>query len=746
MRKGALLPLLLLTGTLNAQIIKGKLFGESDDGKEILPGGTVQWIAGGPAVVVNENGVFELQLNGVTDKRVIAICAGYRTDTISLNDRTYLSITLKKAVAELSGVTVTSRKGALISGAAVVKTEIINQRELSKAACCDLAGCFGTQASVQPQTTNVVTNSQELRILGLSGVYNQVLVDGMPMIQGLTYTYGISTYPGTVVENIYVAKGTTSVLQGFESISGQINLITRHPDKTDRLHLNAYINSFGEKHFNANVATAVGKNKKWHTLLAMHSVQPSSRADGNKDGFLDLPLLTRYMVYNKWKYGNETEQGFNAQIGLRFVNEKRLGGQNGYHENKDKGSGQLYGQYVSFNQPEVYSKLGHRFSAKHAVTLALSGSVHNQDSWFGTLSYTGRQQMAYANLQHEMLWKRHTLKYGLSYRYQELTEDIRFAVPEPAKTYSGNYLTRLRVPGVFAENTFNMADDKVVLIAGVRMDRHQSEGWYVTPRSMLKYAINEHHTFRASAGTGWRQVNLFGEQPAILTSSRNIVFTEALKPEQAMNWGVSHTWSFDIGTATSGTLSADFFQTRFQNQFFPDYDKDPSKIIIQNFEGVSRSNGLQADAAFTFFKQLEVRAAYNYLDVFRKEGKTKVILPFNPRNRAMSALSYRTANSRWQADVNAHWFDKMRLPDTQANPEPYRRPSSSSPYTTVSAQGTFRLKTLELYAGCENIGNYRQPNAIISADNPFGPYFDLSSVWGPTRGREFYMGIRYSIK
>lgn len=745
MRTGSFLLPLLLSGTLHAQTIKGKLFGEKEAGKEILPGGTIQWIGTDNAAVVNENGVFELSADGVTDKRVIASYKGYEIDTINWDGRTYLSITLKQIATELSGVTVTNSKGASISGNAVIKTEVINQRELSKAACCDLAGCFGTQASVQPQTTNVITNAQELRILGLSGVYNQVLIDGLPMIQGLTYTYGISTYPGTVVENIYVAKGTTSVLQGFESISGQINLDTRHPDKADKLYLNAYINSFGEKHLNANVAGAVGKNKKWHTLLALHSVQPSARVDGNKDGFLDLPLLARYMVYNKWKYRNEAEQGFNAQFGLRFVNEKRIGGQKEYQSNGDKGSNQVYGQYVSFNQPETYTKLGYRFSDRQALTLALSGSTHQQDSWFGTLAYTGKQQMAYANLQHEVGWKKHTLKYGMSYRYQELKETLGFMQPAPGKTYASDYVTRLPVPGFFAENTFHWMADKLILIAGARMDRHQSEGWYFTPRTMLKYTINSQHTFRASAGTGWRQVNLFCEQPMILTSSRNIVFNEPLKPEEAMNWGVSHTWRFNIAT-TSGSLSADFYQTRFQRQFFPDYDANPALIVVRNFDGVSRSNGIQVDAAFTFFNQLEVKAAYNYLDVYRKEDGNKMVLPFNPRNRAMSAVSYRTTNNRWQVDVNAHWFDKMRLPDTQSNPEPYKRPSWSTAYTTLSAQGTFRLKTLELYAGCENIGNYRQPNPIISADNPFGPYFDLSSVWGPTRGREFYMGLRYSIK
>lgn len=738
--------LLLFSATLSAQTIKGKLFGTTDNGKEILPGGTVLWIGTTIAASANENGVFELSAEGIMDKRIVAAEQGFKTDTILIGDKTYVSVILRKSENELKGVTVTDSRAAYLSSN-TIKTEVINQRELSKAACCDLAGCFGTQASVQPQTTNVVTNAQELRILGLSGVYNQVLFDGLPMIQGLTYTYGISTYPGTVVDNIYVSKGTTSVLQGFESISGQINLESKQPDKAERLYLNGYVNSFGEMHLNANVASALGKKKKWHSLLALHTVQPAGKTDGNKDGFLDLPQLTRYMIYNKWKYGNDKVKGLSTQIGLRLVNEKRSGGQMNFNSETDKGSTTVYGQSVQYIQPEAYAKTTYRLSDKHAIMLALSGFYHNQQSWFGTTNYTATQQNAYLNLQHEWQWyKRHSLKYGLSYRYQNLTENISFSGNATGKTFAGSYNTKLSVPGTFAENTFHWRDDKIVWITGARLDQHQVWGKYFTPRTMLKYVLHRNHTLRASAGSGWRQVNLFSEQNNLLTGSRDVIFAETLKPESAINWGLSHTYTFEAGKKTSGTLSADFYSTHFSNQFFPDYDTDPTKAIIKNFEGISRSNGLQVEASFIFFKQLEVRTAYNYLDVYRRENKAKVNLPFNPRNRAMAAISYRTKNNQWQADANAHWFDKMRLPNTQNSPAEYRRPYYSVPYTTLNVQLTYRIKKLELYGGCENVASYRQPNPIISAENPFGKYFDLSSVWGPTRGREFYFGIRYSIK
>jgi outer membrane receptor for ferrienterochelin and colicins len=746
MRRLILLCLLCPAIAVQAQTLKGKIFGEAGAEKEILPGASVHWIGTDTGAAANENGVYELPLTGITDRRVVAQSTGYLSDTISVGDRTYLSIVLHKDAQLLKEVTISDRSGAYVAHLSVSQTAVINQRELSKAACCDLAGCFGTQASVQPQTTNVVTNAQELRILGLSGVYNQVLYNGFPMIQGLSYTYGISTYPGSLVENIYVSKGTTSVLQGFESISGQINLVSRQPDKTDRLYVNGYLNSFGEAHLNVNVAGAVGKKKKWHSLLAAHMVQPARKTDGNKDGFLDLPMLTRYMLANNWTYGNDRKKGWATQIGLRITDENRVGGQMAYNAAADKGSNKVYGQAVHFTQPELYGKSTYRLNDDHAVVLMVSGFMHDQTSWFGTTSYKAQQQSGYANLQHEWQWReQHLLRYGASYRYLELNEQIGFTDTLLQRGYAGNYNTRLRVPGVFAENTFHWAEDKVILIAGVRADRHQQWGTRLTPRAMVKYAMNEQHTLRASAGTGWRQVNLFSEQPNLLVSSRNIVFSETLHPEAAFNWGVSHTYRFTAGK-TTGTLSGDFYSTRFTNQFFPDYDTDPTRTYIRNFYGISRSNGLQLEGSFMFFKQLEFRTAYNYLHVYRVEKGTKNSLPFNPRNRAMAAVSFRTKNNRWQADANTHWFDKMKLPDTRSNPEAYRRPLYSVPYVTLNIQGTFRWKQLDVYAGCENITNYRQADPIISADNPFGKYFDLSSVWGPTRGRELYVGVRYSIK
>lgn len=729
-------------GSVHAQTIKGKVFGESESGKEILPGASVNWLNRSMIVLANDNGVFEISTQDVNDKRLIISIAGFITDTFSVNEKTYVSIILKSANNMLGGITVSGRSAT----SSAAKTEVIGQKEITKSACCDMAGCFETQATVQPQTTNVITNSKELRILGLSGVYNQLLIDGMPLIMGITYNYGITGYPGTLIDNIFVSKGANSVLQGYESISGQINLIPKQPDKTDKFFANIYMNNFWEKHLNIVYATSVGKNKKWSTLLAVHSVQPSGKFDRDKDNFLDLPQLTRYMVFNRWKYGNENKKGLYSNIGLRFINEQRVGGQTNFDPETQKGSTTVYGQTVNFNQYEVYAKSGYRFNAKSNIVLALSSVYHKQNSYFGSLKYDAEQTSNYANLQHEYLWQgKHQLKYGASFRYHNLDEQIAFTDTLIPRTYNGPYNTKLVVPGIFAENAFKWMDEKLTLIVGARVDQHQKFGYFFTPRALLKYVYRSKHTVRISSGTGWRQVFLFSENNNLLASSRDIIYQEILKPEQAVNWGVNYTYVLSR-KKVSGTLSADFYQTRFTNQFFPDYDSDPTKAFIRNFTGKSISNALQLDANFIFLSGFEMKFGYNFLDVHRIINGEKYLLPFNPKHRAMTALSYRPKKSRWYIDMNIHWYDKQRLPNTASNPLEYRNTDFSKAYSLVNLQVTYKVNRTELYAGCENIFDFRQRRPIVGWQYPFGKYFDTSSVWGPTRGREIYAGVRCKVK
>jgi len=737
--------LLTLTNRLHAQYFYGQVV---DLQETPLPGALVVWAGTSLGARSDENGEFAIPLPTDTSQKPLqlAVLFSAARDTFLIDDlHSYWTVQISATVT-LQEVTVRDEvSGAYISVLQPIKTEIINRAELRKAACCDLAGCFETQSTVQPTTTNILTNAKELRILGLSGVYNQVLVDGLPTIQGLTYTYGAGTIPGSMLENIWVVKGANSVLQGYEGMVGQITIFPREGSLAEPFTADVLVNSFGEKHL--NTAFAVQKTK-WTNYTALHTSQPGGKWDRDDDTFLDLPRLTRYSVYNKWRYRKENELGWSAFIGARLVHEQRVGGQKNFDPETDEGTTLAYGQTLRFRQPELFTKTGYRFDANRKISLLASYVAQEQHAWFGLTQYDASQRHAYANLQYELFWgkdKTQELKTGLSYRHFVLDEKIGFAAADTlGRSFAGNYRREENIPGFFAENTFHLKDPRWIWIAGLRADRHNAFGWHVTPRTMLRFNPTPDLDLRASIGSGWRTVNLFPENTALLVSNRDLVFAETLQPERAWNAGLNVTRRFSVGKMRM-TATGDFYHTRFQNQFFPDYDSDPNKAILANFTGKSISNGLQMELSAAWSRRVELRAAYNFLDVFRYQNGAKLLLPFNSRHKVLGVATYRTPGERWQFDANLHWYGKQRLPDTQKNPEALQRPAYSKNYTLAGLQIRHSRKRIEFFAGCENVFDFRQLRPILGWEQPFARGFDPSFAWGPTRGREFYAGFNFKI-
>lgn len=739
MKNIAIVLSLLLSALGHSQTIEGTVISTNE---EPLFGATLHWIGTSIGCKTGEQGQFLLSKESINDLRLIVRYIGFETDTVFVGNQERITIKLTQRTFDEVLVT-EDRPDTYISNLNPIKTEVITQTELTKAACCDLAGCFDTQGSVQPTTTNIVTNAKELRILGLSGVYNQVLVDGMPLIMGTTYTYGISTIPGTLVDNIFISKGANSVLQGYESISGQINVELKEPDSDEKLLVNAYVNSFWESQFNVNYTQ---KLKRWNTILSAHTTQPAQKFDRDEDNFLDLPQLTRYSFYNKWKYGNQNEWGWNSRIGLRYVNEKRIGGQENFNPNFDKGSATVYGQTVNFSQPEIYTKTGYKMNDKHNFVLFTSAFYHKQNSYFGTTHFQADQTNIYGNIQHEYTWnKKHVLKSGLSYRFLELEETISFGNDTLNRTYDGVHLKSERIPGVFMENTFNWKDRDVVLVTGVRADMHNTHGLYVTPRALLKYNVTKTTTARISAGTGWRTINLFTENTNLLASSRDVIISSDLEPEQAINCGANLTQQYNSENVEV-QISVDYYLTQFFNQIFPDYFSEPNKALIENFTGRSVSSSFQGELGLEFFDRVGIKATYNYLDVYRIVSNNVVDLPFNPTHRLTGTFSFKPLHEKWHFDVNTHFFGKQLLANTSANPLVYQTPDFSDAYNVLNAQLTMSWKWFDFYVGCENIFDFRQLRPIVAWQDPFSPYFDTSNVWGPTRGREIYMGVRFKLE
>lgn len=729
--------LVLFPNDLCAQSVSGSVMNEFNDP---LIGASVYWASSTIGTSTENDGSFELSTDNDLRKLLVASYIGHISDTIDVSNSNQAHFRLEQQM--MDEVLVTGQQsGVILSSVDAIRTEQITTVELDKAACCDLAGCFETQTTVQPQTTNIVTNAKELRILGLPGVYTQVMMDAFPLFQGLSYTYGISSIPGTSVQSIFVAKGANSVLQGYESISGQINVITKESDNSEKLLLNGFANSFGGQQFNVNYAA---RKENLSNLTTIHVTQPANDRDRDKDNFLDVTKINRYLVSNKVKYGDDAALGLSGTVGISFLNERRIGGQTDFNPETDKGSSEVYGQVVNINQPQVWSRTDYRFNPNHHLTFYLSGFYQDQDSYFGNVKYDAEQTNIYANLQYKYVYGNHNLKTGISLRDLNLKEDISFTGNAIGRTYDGLYNREENVLGVFAENTMELFDNTVTWIAGIRADRHNEFGTILTPRTLVKFNLTSSTTVRASVGTGWRTVNLFSENINLLVASRDVVITETLNPEKALNAGFNITQTFNTENV-SGSLTGDLYYTDFQNQIFPDYLSDPTKAIVANFEGKSRSNVVQSELYLDFYEVVYLKTGYTFLDVYREINGEKELLPFNARHKFLVSTGYKPLSKKWQMDLNLHVYGKRRLANTASNPPEYQRPEFSDSYAVLNGQVTYNINRFEWYTGCDNIFDFRQERPIVSWQEPFSPYFDTSSVWGPTMGREFYLGVRFKI-
>lgn len=728
----------LLFNFIYAQNITGKV---TDITGKPLIGASVYWETKDIGTVTDENGFFSL--NDISDSiRVLMISyVGFSTEKIKAGTIQHWNIQLMED-ATLSEVTIAAKGSATRFDDGVAKVEVIGVREIQRAACCSLAGCFSTNSNVDANVTNVVTDAKELRILGLSGVYNQILVDGLPLIQGLAYPYGPNSYPGTMIEKIFVTKGANSVLQGFESISGQINMEFHSPENAPKLFLNAFVNSFGENQYNVNYMV---KKSGWSNLTSGHLTLPATNIDRDKDGFRDIVRTNRISLFNRWSYDNPNKPKWRTSIAARYLNENREGGLTTFDRNQHKGTSLVYGQNVHMQHLDLSTKTNYILNDKTSLILLNSAFIHQQNSYFGIKKYEGNQLNITSTLYTDYYYGKnnHNFKTGLSYRHNRLREDIIFLEPIDFLNYEGRYNTNYDIPGIFIENKWTWS--KFTILAGMRYDKFGDFGWKFTPRLLVRANVTKDTDIRFNIGKGYRIAHVFAENSSLLAGARSLLIANDLAPEEAINTGLNFIQNFrwrDI----SIILSGDAYLTFFQNQIFPDFDKSPQTAIVANFFGRSVSHSYQLENKWIFSEQFDVKVAWNYLQVYRINENVRQDLPFVPSHKWNVNTSYSTENDKWQFDVTYRWTGVKKIPSTKDYPEEYQISDRSVPYSQLDFQITRRWKNFQIYAGIENIFDFRQEFPILAYDRPFGKYFDPAFNWGPTKGRELYIGVRYSVE
>ena len=730
--------LLSFAKQISAQHIAGKVFTADGKGnKEEVSGATVYWFGTSVSSTSDSIGMFSIPNPDTIPAQLIVTMVGFLTDTIRIEkfDRSDIFVVLKNSV-NLNIVEVAEKQGTTLNKLFTpINTEVISGKELLKAACCNLSESFSTNASVDVAFTDAVSGAKKIQMLGLDGVYTQILSENMPMLRGLSASYGLNYIPGTWIENIMVTKGTGSVVNGYESISGQINLEFLKPqEQKKRFFINVYGNHKGRAEANVHAAKKI--NTKLSTMLFTHASSNTMKQDMNKDGFLDMPLTRQYSVFNRWDFHNQ--KNFEAQFGIKGLYETRQGGQTNFINSSERDSSNHYGIGINTKAMEYFSKTGFMFPSKpyKSIGIQTSGKWQQQDMYFGLKSYNGEQKNFYANVIFANIINNtnHKYKLGASYLlddYSEKFNDTTFARTES-------------VPGVFAEYTYSHPDN-FSLVAGIRADYHNIYGVFYTPRLHIRYNVTKKTTLRLSAGRGFRISNVFIENQSVFASSRKIVMNEKLNPEIAWNYGISVNQQFKL-FGNEAFVNLDFFRTDFENQVIVDLDQSVNKVVFYNLDGRSYSHSLQMDMGFEPLENFAVKLAYKWYDVKSTYNKELLDKPFVPKHRVMLNMAYSTYMDIWKFDFTSNWLGQSRIPSTVLNPVQYQLPKHSKDYFLLNAQITKKFRKFEMYLGCENILNYTQKNPIIASENPFGSNFDASMIYAPVEGRIIYFGLRIEIK
>lgn len=717
------------TGTLHGQVM------EKDPGtSRLIPitGANVYFLGSFDATVSDEHGMFEIPLRHELPDTIVVSFVGYKNDTTVVSGRDAPRIILTKSI-NLTAVQVTAKKESVaISTIQTLNAEKITGKELLRAACCNLSEAFETSPTVNISYKDAVTGAKEIQMLGLSGIYSQLLTENIPNMRGIAGIYGLSFIPGPWMESIQVTKGSGSVVNGYESTTGQINIEYLKPDQVETPRY--YLNLFTEDNTNSEINTHWKKkiNDKWSTIVMAHGNYMDREMDVNHDGFMDVPRNRQVNIMNNWMY--HSGRHLESRFGFKYLDENRKGGQTAEAIEKSA-LPEHYSTGISTRRAEAYGKFGFVYPDNPFKSIGniVQLTWHDMNSSFGKKTYNALQKSLYVQSIYQNVFSKpeHEYKVGFSYRLDRLDESYN---SQPS-------LTTESVPGVFAEYTYSYID-KLKVIAGAREDYHNGYGWVFTPRLHAKYNFTGDFLFRMSIGRSFRVPYLYADNISQFASSKSIRVLEAIRPERAWNYGINFTRRHTIA-GHEGSLILDLYRTQFENQLVMDAYSDSSAILFYNLAGKSFANSYQVTLSQELVKGIEIRIAYKRDDVKSTYDGKLLSKPLIPSDKLLFTLSMATNNGHWRFDLTQDWEGRKRL-QTDAGTD--NRENRYSPDYFVSyLQVTKVFRKFELYAGSENLFDYRQKNPIIDAANPFSPSFDATNVWGPIEGRRIYAGLRYSI-
>lgn len=726
-------------------ILKGVVVESNAKGEiEPIAGALVYWLGQTKPVVTDSLGVFYIPI--VPNKNSLVVQAlGFKTDTILVNNKNTLRVMMISKRNFEDAIVSYERKSTEVSFIDPWKVTIMNEKELFKAACCNLSESFETNPSVDVAFNDALTGSKQIQMLGLAGQYTQMSMEQLPGIRGIATHYGLNYIPGTWINSIQVSKGMGSVVNGFESISGQINIELHKPTTAEKIYFNAYGSQGGR--YEANLVLAQQPSKRFSHALFLHTSTYNLRMDQNKDGYLDNPIGEQVNALYRILY--DTKTGFVLNASLQYVKDKKLGGQTNFEERFQRDSiKNVYGTMVDAERLNATLKLGYLFAGNkfRSIGLQLNANQQTFHNFFGYNTYHGTQKSTYANLIFQDIIgnSNHKYRVGLSNQTDHLTEHL---LNQTHYHFNRNEI----VSGAFAEYTYTYLTSFTAVL-GSRIDYHNLFGWQYVPRLHLRYAPLASTVIRASAGKAWRTANLISENMGSLISNRTWIFRPAINtasaygfaPEEAYNFGLNLNHEFKLNYR-NGSIGLDYYYTIFTNQVVADRDLNAQQMVFYALNGQSHSRSFQVQLDYQPLRRFDVRFAYRWYDVITQYEQALRSVPMIAKHRWFLNLAY-TTKTKWNFDITSNWIGQKRLPITSANPTDLRLNDYSKAFWLWNAQVTKTFKKyLSVYVGVENIFNFQQPNAILDGPNPFGNYFDASLIWGPIFGRMSYLGLRLKI-
>lgn len=769
---------LALCGSLRAQDLRGTVR-DADD--QPLVGASVYWAGTTVGASANVSGEFLIHRVKGYD-RLVATYLGYVNDTLRVEAGTErIAFTLRSEGVQVESVVVDGTlSGNYVQRDGLIKREMISFAGLCKMACCNLAESFENSASVTVGYSDAISGARQIKMLGLAGTYTQILDENRPIMRGLSSPYGLSYTPGMWLNSIQVSKGVASVTAGHEAITGQINLEHRKPTDDERLFVNLYLDDELRPEANISTAFPVTKDKKLSSVILLHGSMDTDarKMDHNHDGFRDLPKADQINLANKWLYA--ADNGTQVRWGWKFVQENRLGGMLGYKNTPSmrddmrerwNDPGTLYGSHIRNRGANGYFKLGtpvgkavydpdEQDEQRSNIAFVADFDHFNEDAYFGLNTYRGNENALALNLMYTHYFTyRSSLNVGvqgqLQYYRERLDNPTPWIADAPSRLYE--FDRNEQEAGAYAEYTYNIKD-KFSIVAGIRGDYNAYyDKFYLTPRGHIKWNITPTTIFRGSAGLGYRSTNVVTDNIGMLATGRRIVIrgmddkgvlrSDFERMEKALTAGGSLSQTFSLVGSEDATLSFDYFRTQFYNQVVADQEYSPEAIYVYNTDGRSFTDTYQIDFSWTPVERLDIFATFRYtnssMTIDRPDGTTaRVERPLVSQYKTLLNIQYATKFRRWVFDVTAQLNGPARIPTQNGD---LADDSYSPRYPMFFAQVSRKVGKFDLYAGCENIADYRQKHPILKANDPFSAGFNSMNVWGPLMGRKFYIGLRFNL-